>query len=117
MEGLQIILKQLDIMHGRLDKIDEAGSERGRRIWEKLNQQDLALALLDQRFNRLEESVNGQALTLAEYQKLKIKAEGAGWLGRRLWVAGGIVLTMAGGIYSSWTAIATAIKWLIGRAP
>lgn len=115
MDGLHLIITQLDAMNRRLDKIDEAGSERGRRVWEKLNQQDLTLAVLDQKFMRLEESVNGQALTLAEYQTLKIKAEGAGWLGRKLWLVGGFILTIAGGIYTSWNAIFSVLKWLVGK--
>lgn len=117
MDGLALIMKQLEMMNGRLDKIDEAGSERGRRIWEKLNEQDKTLALLDHRFTGLETAVNGQAITLAEYQKMKQKAEGAGWLGKKLWLAGGVVIAFASYIYSGWTTIATTLKWLIGRVP
>lgn len=117
MDGLALIMKQLEMMNGRLDKIDEAGSERGRRIWEKLNEQDKTLALLDHRFTGLETAVNGQAITLAEYQKMKQKAEGAGWLGKKLWLAGGVVIAAASYLYSGWTTIATTLKWLIGKVP
>lgn len=117
MDGLALIMKQLEMMNGRLDKIDEAGSERGRRIWEKLNEQDKTLALLDHRFTGLETAVNGQAITLAEYQRMKQKAEGAGWLGKKLWLAGGVVLALASYVYSGWTTFATALKWLVGRVP
>lgn len=117
MNGLELIMKQLEMMNGRLEKIDEAGSERGRRIWEKLNEQDRTLALLDHRFTDLESAVNGQAETLADYQRMRQKAEGAGWLGRKLWWIGGGVLTIAGGLYSSWTTIASALKWMIGKVP
>jgi hypothetical protein len=117
MDGLALIIKQLDTMNGRLDRIEEAGSERGRRIWEKLSDQDKTLAILEHRFTGLETAVNGQALTLAEYQRMKQKAEGAGWLGRKLWGLGGVLLSVAGGIYYWWSAIAGALKWLVGKVP
>ncbi|TRL39816.1 hypothetical protein [Rhizobium straminoryzae] len=117
MDGTQIILRQLEMMNRRLDTIDEAGSERGRRIWEKLNAQDTQIALLAHRFASLEESVSGQALTLSQYQDLRKKAEGAGWLGQKLLLLGSFVLGAAGWIYGSWSTIAGAIKWAIGKVP
>ncbi|MGQ2968896.1 MAG: hypothetical protein ACT6RF_09125 [Allorhizobium sp.] len=117
MDGTQLIMEQLRMMNSRLEKIDEAGSKRGRDLWVKLNEQDKALAVLDHRMSGLEGAVNGQAVTLAEYQKMKQKAEGAGWLGRKLWISGSVILTVAGSIYTGWTTIASALKWLIGKVP
>ncbi|MHA7968970.1 hypothetical protein [Rhizobium sp. CAU 1783] len=115
MDGTAIILEQLRNVHERLEKIDQAGSERGRRLWEKLNEQDRELVLLGHRFSKLEESVNGQASTLEQYQDLKKRAEGAGWLGQKLIWIGAFVLSAAGWIYSSWNTIASALKWLAGK--
>ena len=117
MDGLQIIMKQLEMMNGRLDTIAADGSKRGHDLWEKLNEQGRDLAVLTHRFVSLEESVNGQAVTLSEYQDLKKKAEGAGWLGQKLLRFGWVILAAAGWVYASWTSIVSMLKWLIGKVP
>ena len=117
MDGTQLIMKQLEMMNGRLDTIAADGSKRGHDLWEKLNQQGRDLAVLTHRFSLLEESVNGQAVTLSEYQDLKKRAEGAGWLGQKLLRFGWVVLGIAGWVYASWASVVALLKWLIGRLP
>lgn len=115
MDAGSLILEQLRDLKQDIQQIRDDGSKRGRDIWEKLNGQDVTLALLGDRLGRVEQKISGQELTLQEYQDLKKKAEGAGWLGRRLLWLGSFVLGAAGWIYASWSTITAALKWLLGR--
>ncbi|RKE84607.1 hypothetical protein [Rhizobium sp. AG855] len=115
MDGLGLIMKQLEMMSDRLDTIASEGSRRGRDLHDKLNQQGRDLAVLTHRLGSLEDSVNGQAVTLNEYQDFKKKAEGAGWLGQKLLRFGWVILAVAGWVYGSWTNIVSMLKWLVGR--
>lgn len=115
MDAASLILEQIRDLKKDLQEIRSDGSKRGRDIWDKLNGQDVTLALLGDRLGRVEDKISGQELTLQEYQDLKKKAEGAGWLGRRLLWFGSVVLGAAGWIYGSWSTITAAMKWLLGR--
>jgi hypothetical protein len=115
MDATNLILEQLRGIKTDLADIRRDGSERGRDIWKKLNDQDRELALLGHRFGKLEESVTGQASTLQKYQDLHKQAQGAGWLGQRLLRFGIVILGFAGWIYASWATIVGALKWIIGR--
>lgn len=115
MDAASLILEQIRDLKGDLQEIRKEGSKRGQDIWRKLSDQDTQLALLGDRLGRVEGKLSGQELTLQEYQDLKKKAEGAGWLGRRLLWLGSFVLGAAGWIYASWSTITAALKWLIGR--
>lgn len=115
MDASTLILEQIRDLKKDLQQIRDDGSKRGRDIWDKLNGQEVTLAVLGDRLGRVEEKISGQELTLQEYQDLKKKAEGAGWLGRRLLWVGSLVLGAAGWIYASWSTIASTLKWMIGR--
>ncbi|BCH62987.1 hypothetical protein RvVAT039_02030 [Agrobacterium vitis] len=115
MDTSALILRELAQINRRIDDVSKEGSERGRRTWEKLNEQDVALALINVRVGAVEVSITGHTMTLQQYQELKAKAAGAGWLGQKLlWVGGG-VLAAAGWLYSVSETIIGALKWFVGK--
>lgn len=115
MDGNSIILQTLRSIRDDIELIRKDGSERGRAVWEKLNDQEKVIALIDHRLLKIEEAVAGQTLTLGQYQAMKLKAEGAGWLGKKLMWVGSIVLGAAGWIYASWDRIYQLLKMLLIR--
>lgn len=92
MDANQLILGQLQAMNARLDAIQAEGSERGRRIWEKVSVQGEQLVSISHRLGAVEESVTAAKPTLNQVINLRAKAEGAGALGRwLLWIGSGLL--------------------------
>ncbi len=92
--------RQMERINSRLDEISKEGSERGRRIWEKVSAQGEQLVAISHRLGTVEESVAGAKPTLNQVINLRAKAEGAGWLGRKLLLIGTALLGAAGWLYS-----------------
>lgn len=105
MDANQLILGQLQAMNARLDAIQSEGSERGRRIWEKVSAQGEQLVSISHRLGTVEESVAGAKPTLNQVINLRAKAEGAGMLGRWLLWIGSALLGAAAWAYSARDAI------------
>lgn len=108
----QNIAAQLDRIEHNLRLVQEEGAERGRRIWEEINNQGQTLAVIKHRVDVVEKSVAGQAPTIAEVTAMRHRAEGAGWLGRNLWKLAVTSIGFAGWVYSARETIA---HWLTGR--
>lgn len=100
MDANQLILGQLQAMNARLDAIQSEGSERGRRLWEKVSAQGEQLVSISHRLGTVEESVTAAKPTLNQVLELRAKADGAGWLGRKLLLIGTALLGAAGWLYS-----------------
>lgn len=112
MDANALILGQLQAMNARLDAIQAEGSERGRLMWKEVNDQGKMLVAISHRLGAVEKSVAGAQPTLNEVINLKARANGAGWLGKKLLVIGAALLTAAGWIYSARDAI---WQWFAGR--
>lgn len=109
---LQAVNAQMERINGRLDDLSKEGSERGRRLWEEVNQQGKTLVSISHRMEAVEKGVAGAKPTLDEYAELKAKAVGAGWLGRKLWLVGSGLLVAASWLYSVRDSI---WHWLAGK--
>ncbi len=107
-----LILGQLQAMNARLDQMQAEGSERGRRIWEKVSAQGEELVSISHRLGVVEDSVAGAKPTLNQVIDLQAKARGAGLLGRWLLRIGTGVLAAAGWLYSARDAI---WHWFAGK--
>lgn len=64
-------------------------------VYKKLEEQELALAQVDARVQRLETAVHVMEPAISEVNEWRSRARAAGWLGRGLWVIGGFVLAAA----------------------
>lgn len=112
MDANQLILGQLQAMNARLDAIQAEGSERGRRIWEKVSAQGEQLVSISHRLGTVEESVTAAKPTLNQVINMRAKAEGAGWLGRWLFWIGSALLSAAAWAYAARDAI---IHWFTAK--
>lgn len=99
-------------MSAELEAVRVDGSDRGRRVWERFEEQARILGAMDLRLARVEGGLDAAAPTLKEYQALRARAESAGWIGRKLWVTGGLIISAAAWVYSSWERIIDVIRWL-----
>lgn len=92
-----------------IDTVREDGSKRGRDLWDQTKKQGELLIRVEERMKRVEEQIAESKPTLSDYRTWKTRAEAAGWMGRRLWILGGALITFAIWLYSSWDKI---IHWL-----
>lgn len=90
------------------DKRD--ATESRRRVYDKLEDQSRAMYELTARVATVESSVASMAPSVAEFNSMRTKAAGAGKLGRFLWVTGGIVLSWALWIVTSFSSITAWFK-------
>lgn len=115
MDASALILEQLRQITIRLDDIQRDGEARGRRIWEKLNEQDRDLALIKYRMGQVETAVNGQQVAMDEMDKMRVQAMGAGWVGKKLiWIGGGL-MSLAAWLYSVSDSMLAFLKWIVGK--
>jgi len=114
-DASSIIIAQLEQLNRRFESLQEDGEARGRRMWEKLNDQDKDLALIKYRIGQVEVSVKGHQTAMDEIDKMRVQAMGAGWLGKKLiWIGGGLV-SVAAWLYSASDNVLAFLKWLIGK--
>lgn len=65
---------------------------------------------MDARLITLEKRVADITPETEEFTQWRYRAQGAGMLGRGLWIAGGMVLSAAAGVAAAW-------QWLVGKGP
>lgn len=118
--ALALINSALEGVRDDIRDLRVDGSERGRRIYEKFDQQGEALAeqkreleSLQARMTDFEDAMRAAAPALKELSETKLRAEGAGWLGRLLWKLGMALISGAAGIYFYWEKIVATIRWLV----
>lgn len=109
------ITQQFQMMHERLENIQRDGSERGRRLWEKLGEQDRMLAMLDDRTRRMEQVVSGHQAQMDEIDKMRVAARGAGQAGRFMLVIGGSLLSFIAWVYTISDHLLEWLRWLIRK--
>jgi hypothetical protein len=61
---------------------------------------------MDRRIYVVETKVTSITPVTQDFQNLRLKAEGAGWLGRSLWQIGGWVIGAAASLYAAWQFLA-----------
>jgi len=104
--------RQMERINSRLDEISKEGSERGRRIWEKVSAQGEQLVSISHRLGTVEESVTAAKPTLNQVINLRAKAEGAGALGRwLLWIGSGLL----GLVAWAYAARDTILHWFTAK--
>lgn len=89
------------------DKLDALEKEQATKF------QEMSKAMEEQanRVAALERSMVIMSPTVQEFVDLKTNAQVAGRLGKFLWKMGGIILAMAAGAASMWTAFWTHFNW------
>lgn len=97
-----------------IDTVREDGSKRGRDLWDQTKKQGELLIRVDERMKRVEEQIAESKPTLSDYRTWKTRAEAAGWMGKRLWVIGGALITFAIWLYSSWDKITHWLRLVMG---
>lgn len=112
MDANALILGQLQGINARLDAIQAEGSERGRMLWQEVNDQGKTLVAISHRLGTVEKSMEGAQPTLKQFTDMQAKAVGAGWLGRKLMLIGTGLLGAAGWLYS---VRDTIWQWFAGK--
>lgn len=100
--GVGYIMGKLEGIEGMLARqledaaVDRRDAEDHRSaVYKKLEEQERALAQVDARVQRLESAMLVMGPSISEFNEWRSRARAAGWLGRALWVVGGIVLAAA----------------------
>lgn len=100
--GVDYIMGKLEGIEGMLARqLEDAAVDRRdakdhrSAVYKKLEEQELALAQVDARVQRLEATMHVMEPSISEFNEWRSRARAAGWLGRTLWVAGGFVLAAA----------------------
>jgi hypothetical protein len=110
------ILRHLDNRFGEIRAMmaDEAGraSESRSRMFERMEKQGKDMVELRRDVERLQDTYEEAAPTLHEFRTMKLKADGAGILGRVLLRFGGWVLGAAAALYAARDQIAAVLKAL-----
>lgn len=105
-KDLGIIIGKLEGIEKRLDRQDESRN----KLHERVNELVLRQTHQESDVLSIKNKVEGMSKITASVESLRIKAEGAGTLGRfLLWVGGGL-LSAAGGASAAWML-------LTGRPP
>jgi len=105
-------LMLLKSIQSRLDEVHREGGERGRRMWGEINEQKVTLVSINHRLGMVESAVAGAKPTLEDYKLQRDRVAAAGWLGKKLWWFGTLVIGAVGGIYAIKDYI---IHWLMSK--
>jgi hypothetical protein len=113
--GIDYIMGKLEGIEGMLARqLTEAQTDRRNAhehrsaIYKKLEDQGLAIDRVEGRVKALETTVSTMKPTFDEFLLWKERAHTAGWLGRALWITGGVILASA-----AW--VAAQFKGLFGH--
>lgn len=71
-----------------------------------------ALATLNHRLAGVEQRLDAATPTLREYTEFRLRAEGAGWMGKKLWWIGGGVIAAAAWLYAAWDRVLEILRWI-----
>lgn len=115
MDASALIIDRLQAMDARLAKIENDGAERGRRLWEEVNSLRDMMIRQEVRVANIESGFASAKPTIDDVHAMKLKAAGAGLLGRALWVTGGWLMAGAVWVYASWEYVVTLVKAIAGR--
>lgn len=114
---VQLILSKFDEVNRRQDLLAQQmaedrreSAESRRRVYEKVDDIKHHVSAVSGKVERLESSVASMSPAVTEFVTLKAQAKGAGRLGSSLWWAGGVLLTLAGGLVASWAHVASWLR-------
>lgn len=92
LEGIEGMLAR-QMQDAAVDRRD--AKDHRSAVYKKLEEQERSLAQVDARVQRLESTMRIMEPSISEFNEWRSRARAAGWLGRALWVVGGIVLAAA----------------------
>lgn len=78
-----------------IEKAIERSDVSRKQLYDKIDGMDTKVTELSMTVNQVTKELNELKPTVAEYAAVKNKVAGAGWLGKVLWAAGGVLLTAA----------------------
>ena len=113
MSGDIATLEMLRQINDRLETIRKEGSDRGESIWQKINDLEKQQVRIDERLKSVESSVNTAHQTTVKVKEMQDKAAGAGWLGAKLMLIGGFLLSTAAALYAVRDSIIHWVKILM----
>lgn len=94
----QSIETSVAVIENQLKHLIEDGAEAKQsrlRMHQEQEAQNLTLLKIDHRLSSLEAVIAANEPTWKEYREMRLKVQGAGWLGRLLWIAGGLMISLA----------------------
>lgn len=110
----EVAINQRDLQT-QMRESERSSAESRRRVHEKQDEQNQLLLKLDHRLSTVENAVEAEAPTWAEYRALKARAAGAGTLGRVIWKVGAALVVVVGALYALRNDIAAFWQWLMTR--
>lgn len=84
-----------------IEKAIERSDVSRKQLYEKIDGVDTKVTQMEVTLKHVTKELNEMKPTVAEYMAVKHKVAGAGWLGRALWAAGGVVLAAALWVYQN----------------
>ncbi|MGV0817106.1 hypothetical protein V6767_13135 [Martelella sp. FLE1502] len=95
LQRIEDVGKSVDRVERRLEASEASASESRRGMHQRQEQHERELLKINHRLENVEKAVSEAAPTLEDYALKKAQVEGAGRLGKLLWVAGGFLLALA----------------------
>lgn len=111
---VQGLRSEMGTARAEIDQVRQDGSKRGRDLWDQTNRQGELLIRVDERTKKLEEQISEAKPTLSQYRTWQTRAEAAGWLGRKLWLLGGSLISLVAGAYYYWDRITHWLRIMLG---
>jgi chromosome segregation ATPase len=111
---VQGLRAEIGTVRSEIDRVREDGSKRGRDLWDQTNRQGELLIRVDERTKKVEEQIADTKPTLSQYRKWQSRAEAAGWLGQKLWIVGGGLISAVVAIYAYWDRITHWLRIILG---
>ena len=84
-----------------IEKAIERSDASRKQLYDKIDGVDTKVTQMEMSIQHVTKELNEMKPTVAEYMSVKHKVAGAGWLGKMLWAAGGIILTAALWLYQN----------------
>jgi hypothetical protein len=112
--GIQRTLGQLEgTLESLVASFGEMSAESARargKMYDAIAVVKETVTKMDGRLSELEKQVSLITPETKEFTRWRMQAQGAGKLGKALWITGGAILSMAAGAVAAW-------QWLIGKTP
>lgn len=99
--AIGVVIGKLDGIEDRLDRQDDSRA----KLHQRLDDLVMRTTHLEGDMSSIRHKVDGMEKVTVEVTTLRTKAQGAGTLGRWLLIAGGWLLSAAGGFAAAWTFV------------
>lgn len=115
MAGSDNLQRAIGQLEGLVESLTKAVKDQGAdssharsKMYDAMDQIKTTIQTIDHRLDNLERRVAEITPETEEFTQWRYRAQGAGLLGRGLWVLGGMLLSAAAGVVASW-------QWFFGK--